>query len=327
MFGVPRSGTKGLARALNLHPNVLCARERFDHRFDHSQVTFPDSFLDEPRIMNRLQRRKFRELQTTASGKRDILFVGNKYPRYYLTLERINEQVPDLRNLLIYRSPYGFMPSWNRKEREHKRASWLAGEVGLFGFLELLVCLQKVSRRKDVFVFPYDLGLNESVEPTLAALDFIGADPTSFDLATFAAKHMPRKAADVRRLPLQHNELELLEALEVRQLDEVLCRSGGVMTSELASELDDYMGSIRSSLPAVIDAAFAEAGNPAVVYYGAKFIDGNRRELADLLEMTAGSEFMAALQRFGPWRKLKYAYLQRSYLSSRLGSLTRRRTS
>jgi hypothetical protein len=29
VFGVPRSGTKGLVHALNLHPHVYCAPERF----------------------------------------------------------------------------------------------------------------------------------------------------------------------------------------------------------------------------------------------------------------------------------------------------------
>jgi len=29
VFGVPRSGTKALVHALNLHPHVYCAEERF----------------------------------------------------------------------------------------------------------------------------------------------------------------------------------------------------------------------------------------------------------------------------------------------------------
>ena len=43
VFGIPRSGTKALVRALNLHPNVYCAMERFHFRADHSRLTFPES--------------------------------------------------------------------------------------------------------------------------------------------------------------------------------------------------------------------------------------------------------------------------------------------
>ena len=39
IFGVPRSGTKALVRALNLHPHVYCAMERFHFRADHAQIT------------------------------------------------------------------------------------------------------------------------------------------------------------------------------------------------------------------------------------------------------------------------------------------------
>jgi hypothetical protein len=323
VFGVPRSGTKGLARALNLHPNVLCAQERFDYTVDHSQVSFPAAFLDKPRAMDRLDWRKLHGLEAEAARKGQIRFVGNKLPRYYLALDRINSEVADLRNLLIYRSPYGFIPSWNLKEREQTETRWHAGEVGLFGLLELLVCLQNAIRQTELFVFPYTLGLNESTEPILSAVDFLGADPQAFELETFVTKHLPKKAVSRKRLPLQPFERELLEKLNVKELDQLIGAEWGRMTAHTAVELGDYLESITAVLPQAIDEAFIECDNSAALSYGARYTRSNRAELAELLRMTAGSEFMADVQRFGVWRKLVYAYFQRSLVKRRLTGLRR----
>jgi hypothetical protein len=321
VFGVPRSGTKGLARGLNLHPNVLCALERFDHRADHSELSFPDSFLGAPRLMDSLQRRKLGRLRAEAAEKPDVVHAGNKFPRYYLALDRINRELPDLRNVLIWRSPYGFMQSWNRKEAERGRGRWHAGQVGLFGFLELLVCLQNAVRQNRVFVFPYELGLNESTEPIEAAIEFVGADPGRFDRDTFVKQHLPRKVESSHRPPLQPHELEFLDRVRARDLDEILTRGWGVVTPGLVRELDEYMTALAPVLPGAVDDAAAGYGSPAVLSYAARYTAANRKELAGLLEMTEGSEFMAEARRFGIGRKLRYVYLQRSFLRRRLTSL------
>jgi hypothetical protein len=116
VFGVPRSGTKTLVRALNLHPHVYCAMERFHFRADHSRITFPDSFLDESEIRDRHDLGKVKRIREEIADKHDIRHVGNKLPRYYFTVDRINRDVPALKNIWIYRSPFGFMQSWNRRE-------------------------------------------------------------------------------------------------------------------------------------------------------------------------------------------------------------------
>ena len=63
IFGVPRSGTKGLVRALNLHPHVYCAQERFHFRTDHSRLVYPDSFLDESAVRDAGDRAKIEEVR------------------------------------------------------------------------------------------------------------------------------------------------------------------------------------------------------------------------------------------------------------------------
>jgi hypothetical protein len=111
VFGVARSGTKALVRALNPHPHVYCAMERFHFRADHSHITFPASFLDESDIADRHDLGKVSRVREEIPGKTEIRHVGNKLPRYYLAIERINHEVPALKNIWIYRSPYGFMQS------------------------------------------------------------------------------------------------------------------------------------------------------------------------------------------------------------------------
>src|SRR5262245_40066117 len=107
IFGVPRSGTKTLVRALNLHPQVYCAMERFHFREDHSRILFPDSFLDAEKISNSHDLKKVRRIREEIFRKPEALYVGNKLPRYYFSLARINEELPSLKNIWIYRSPFG----------------------------------------------------------------------------------------------------------------------------------------------------------------------------------------------------------------------------
>ena len=193
IFGVPRSGTKALVRALNLHPHVYCAMERFHFRTDHSRLTFPDSFLDTSAIRDADDLAKIEDMHEELAAKDEVLHAGNKLPRYYFALDRLNREVPGLKNIWIYRSPYGFMPSWNRRELDRERGQWPAGQVGLFGLIELLVCIENCLKLdKDVFVFSYARGFARSAEATLETLDFLGADPSLHDQKAFDKKQRLR---------------------------------------------------------------------------------------------------------------------------------------
>jgi hypothetical protein len=321
VFGVPRSGTVGLAQALNLHPDVLCASERFSYRDDHSRIVFPDSFVEAPRLVDQVSALRSHKGRTLVARKPDVLYAGNKSPRYYLTLDRINAEVPGLRNLLIYRSPYGFIQSWNRRERTHVESGWNAGDIGLFGFLDLIVCLQNVTRRRDVFLFPYERGLNQSVEPILEAIAFVGADPARYDADTFRAKLLPKQATNPDRIPLEPHELQFLERVKAREADELIGTHSGLITPDLAAAIDGYLAAIAPSLPAAIDDAFRASGSTAARHYGARYVRRHRNELAGLLELTQGSEVMADLQRFGAVTRLRYVYAQRKRVSRRLRSI------
>ena len=322
VFGVPRSGTKTLVRALNLHPHVYCAMERFHFRADHSKITFPESFLDAGNIADPHDLGKIKRIRKDLAAKGEIRHAGNKLPRYYFALDRINAELPALRNIWIYRSPYGFMQSWNRREIESTKGRWRAGQVGLFGLLELFCCIESCLRlQKDVFLFPYEHGLNRSAEPIAEALSFLGASPGLHDLTTFEADYLSRRREAPHRLPLASYEEEMLDVLRVGELDAILEQPRGVMLSELAGDLKSYLGSIAEVLPRAIDRAFLACDNDAVPSFGREYVKRNRAELACLFKLAEGSKVFQDFQRFGVYERLKSLYVQRWALKRRLASI------
>lgn len=322
VFGVPRSGTKTLVRALNLHPHVYCAMERFHFRADHSKITFPESFLDAGNIADPHDLGKIKRIRQDLAAKGEIRHAGNKLPRYYFALDRINAELPALRNIWIYRSPYGFMQSWNRREIESTKGRWRAGQVGLFGLLELFCCLENCLRLpKDIFLFPYHHGLNRSPEPIGHALEFLGAAPGLHDLKTFEADYLGRRHEAQHRLPLASYEEEMLDVLRVGELDAILEQPRGVMLSELAGDLKSYLGSRAEVLPRAIDRAFLACDNDAVPSFGREYVKRNRAELAGLFKLAEGSKVFQDFQRFGVYERLKSLYVQRWALKRRLASI------
>jgi hypothetical protein len=322
VFGIPRSGTKTLVRALNLHPHVYCAMERFHYRADHSQIVFPDSFLDASDIRDRHDLNKIRRIKKELAAKGEILHAGNKLPRYYFALERLNAGVPALKNLWIYRSPYGFMQSWNRRELNSRRGRWRAGQVGLFGLLELLCCIKNCLRlQKGIFIFPYDHGLNHSSGALDQAIDFLGAAPRTYDRAKFAAKYLAKRQEAPHRLALRDYEAEILEALRVRELDAILSQDRGFLVAEVAHLLKDYLDSISDILPSAVDRAFAACDNRAAVSFGREHFRRNRLELQDLTKLLQASKFVQEFQRFNLYHRLNSLYVQRWALKRRLGSI------
>lgn len=318
VFGVPRSGTKGLVRALNLHPNVLCASERFSHTRDHGRLTYPRDFLGARGARQPMDARKLTELRSLAVQKPQVQLVGNKSPRYYLDLSRINAEVPGLRNLMIYRSPYGFMPSWNRREQSHRASRWRAGDVGLFGFLDLLCCLHAAIARDDIFLFPYSAGLNESAGPILDAVAYLGADPDAYDRETFEREHLPRKAESHKRSGPERYELEMLDRLGVGELDALMESGWGPLAESTRAQIKDYLISIRPGLPSAIDDAFAQCDNPAARDFGAGYWRARRRSFPVLAQYLEPARAIADLASYSPRRRVRNAYRQRFLLEQRV---------
>jgi hypothetical protein len=319
VFGVPRSGTKTLVRALNLHPHIYCAMGRFHFRADHSKITFPDSFLDAGNITATHDLGKIKRIRADLATKVEIRYAGNKLPRYYFALDRINAELPALKNIWIYRSPYGFMQSWNRRELESRKGRWRAGQVGLFGLLELVCCIENCVRLpKDIFVFPYEHGLNRSPEPVEQALAILGADPLLHDRKTFEADYLGRRQVAPHRLQLASYEEEILDTLRAKELDAIMIQTRGVMVSELAGALRSYLDNIYPVLPRAIETAFSGFDNQAAPSFAREYIKRNREELVGLFQHAAGSKVLADYQSFGLYQRLKALYVQRWALKRRL---------
>ena len=81
---------KALVHALNLHPKVYCPMERFHFRTDHSGLRFPDSLLNTSDVHDRRDLAKIERMRKELAGKGRIEYAGNKLPRYYFVLDRIN---------------------------------------------------------------------------------------------------------------------------------------------------------------------------------------------------------------------------------------------
>jgi hypothetical protein len=329
VFGVPRSGTKALVRALNLHPQVYCAMERFHFHTDHSQLSFPDSFVDASNIWDRQDLAKIESIRRALTKKQDVRYVGNKLPRYYLALQRINREIPHLKNIWIYRSPYGFMPSWNRRELDHHKGQWPAGQIGLIGLLELLVCIENsLALGKDVFVFPYAHGLTQSPEVTLQSIAFIGADPLLYDRSTFekkqrlqAEKQRTRGKEGLQRLALAPFEEELLQALRISELDVILEQGRGFLLSEVGAPLNEFLAHAAGVLPIAIDRAFKACDNHALPSFAREYLRRNQANFAGLLKLADGSKALASLQRSGTFERLRSLYVQRWAFRRKLAAL------
>ena len=321
VFGIPRSGTKGLVRLLNLHPHIYCAMERFGFREDHSRIRFPESFVDRRGLWDEHDLTKVARLTGELAGKDDVSCVGNKLPRYYLALDRLNREVPALKNIWIYRSPFGFMQSWNGRERSQK-SRWRAGQVGLFGLVELFYCIRSVLHLpKDVLLFPFECGLIQSAEPIMETYEFLGVPPTRFDRAAFETRLSTKPHGTSHRRSLEPYEAELLETLRVRDLDEILAREHANLVSEVAPQLQDYMRSVAPLLPRALDSAFDACDNLSASNYGKEFFHRNRQELASFAPLTEASEAIASFRRFGFYRRLTFFYEQRRALRRRLAAI------
>ena len=243
--------------------------------------------------------------------------VGNKLPRYYFALDRINREIPNARNIWIYRSPFGFVPSWNVREQTRGKGQWPTGQIGLFGMLELLVCIENsLALFKDVLVFPYRHGLGNSTESLLRTIDFLDADPSVYDRARFADMQTRREEKRRRGLGdatrprhlLQDYEEEFLATLRVRTLDDIM-EQGRVLTlSELAKPLREYLASIDEVLPRAIDRAFSACTNRAAPAFGRSHFNRNREEFAVLHARARSSKALSGFRKFDARQRLNALY-------------------
>jgi Sulfotransferase family len=330
VFGVPRSGTKALVRALNLHPHVYCAMERFHFRADHSRLTFPDSFLDASVIGDRDNAGKIEVIAVELAEKPEVLHAGNKLPRYYFALDRINREVPALKNIWIYRSPYGFMQSWNAGSSIAGADSGRPARSACLACSSFFVASRPVSawaRRSSSFPTSTDLTAptarcgrrwtrwNFSVQIQISTL----RKPSRRSNEAAGSGSSAAGGGISHRLPLRDYEEEILDALQMKQLDAIMDQGRAVRVSEIAAPLRDFLGRAASVLPEAMDRAFIACDNHAVPSFGREYFQRNRAELSSLIKLACGSKALTGFQRYGAYQRLKSLYAQRWALRRRFG--------
>ena len=242
-------------------------------------------------------RAKIDQVRAELAQKKEVFHAGNKLPRYYFVLDRLNREVPKLKNILIYRSPRGFMPSWNRRELAGKEAQWPAGQIGLFGLLELFVCIDNCLRQtKEILVFPYESGLNHSIEPIIQTMDFLGANTDLYKREAFERKQLSGKRRASSH-SLANYETEILDTLRVCELDELMDQDGAIALSQLATPLKEYMSSVADLLPRAFDRAFHACTDHTIRRFGERYFQRYRTELSRFLKNMDRSTTIAKFRR------------------------------
>jgi hypothetical protein len=161
---------------------------------------------------------------------------------------------------------------------------------------------------------------------TRLPLDFLGADPGAYDRAAFEKeqrrqrKKRQRRGNDAAPPSLQDYEKEFLESLRAGELDGPIEQGRGLMLSEIARPLREYLDAVTPILPRAIDRAFMACGGRAVTTFGRDYFQRHRSELSQLSARASGSERIARFQSFGTYDRLKALYLQRFRLKRKLSA-------
>jgi hypothetical protein len=154
VYGLPRSGTTAMARALNAHTKILCGIERFSPRHDHAEIIFPESFYDKKYEASKAN---IARTETYINRKgTNFVHVGNKTPRYYLRLDKILDSLRRPKAILCARSIEEAARSWDSLEHAGG-GSWADGRVGLFAAAEAPLCLAAtcVADTREIVISPY----------------------------------------------------------------------------------------------------------------------------------------------------------------------------
>jgi hypothetical protein len=197
VFGPGRSGTTSFLAAFNLHPKVFCASEFLPMTEDHSAFRMPENLLHS-RLSERPHRLKSLDTLRNKLAQGPVQFYGNKMPRYYLRLNALRRELPELKFFYIYRSPLEFVHSWDRRSRDDSDR-WPEGMRGVYGAIEQMFCLMRLAQMPPgVTMVSYRALFFRDPKLMLRVLKRLGAKPREFDQAMFEAQIFPHKERNFR---------------------------------------------------------------------------------------------------------------------------------
>lgn len=229
IFAPGRSGTTAFGDALNLHPNVFCGTEFFTLTSDHAGIVTPGTFLGPvPPPEEHAHRLTRNNLTDRLRRNEPITIWGNKTPKYFYILDRLANLPSEPKLLFIYRQPGEFVFSWD-KRAEDPSDQWPRGQVGIFGIIEMMFCLLRVtSTPAPVHIFDYRKIFFDDPQAIRSAFTVINADPARFDDAKFQSEYFRQRSGQNRSDPVYDHILGRLNFDEVSGI----IHDAGVLTNQ-----------------------------------------------------------------------------------------------
>ena len=153
--GVPRGGTTACSNALNEHPGIFCAFERFSWPLDLAAYPFELEDLRNPEVPDPSF---ILDERNKPRGKHGLAAFGNKKPRYYMTLPDLLDRRP-AKVVFVYRSPAPTAASWNTRAFNEDDDGWRRGMTGMYAFadfVQMLHCIRSLPPETDFTMVSYD---------------------------------------------------------------------------------------------------------------------------------------------------------------------------
>ena len=210
--GVPRSGTSAFARSLNLHPQLFCGIECFPINHDYADFSAPDSFLAlaQADSRTRAQDNSLKVLNGKLSTGEKSLHYGNKLPRYYFCLWRLQKADLHPRIVHVFRDPIATANSWDRRAANPQDALWQRGQIGLFAVAECYIALMRLAQLDTpVCLVSHARYFSLAPDDYSRVLTALGVNPDAKATAAFHAEYFQRKAGTTPPPPAWAGEIDL----------------------------------------------------------------------------------------------------------------------
>lgn len=269
IMGVPRSGTTALVRAANLHPRVFCTNEwAIGPRAADPGFALPELYFRPERfgISRKLNPEEAEALRAKLAASGSLVY-GDKTPRYYLDFEPTRAALPRARHTALYRSPYAFAMSWDRRARDDEDHRWKRGQTGLFSFVEWLLFLDSVAVFADhLRIVAFDRMFFGSAGFFAEWLAWAAGTPAGAQaVAGFEAGLLDAVPPDAER-KADCPYAALLDEAGVAELDALFDRVAWTGAPALAAPLNAYLDASAQRLAEGVARRAIEAGGQVLAH-------------------------------------------------------------
>lgn len=247
--GVPRSGTSACADALNDHPEILCAFERFNWPLEMAVYPFTLDDLFDPSIPDDTF---FDSIHYLSNRKRHIAAYGNKKPRYYLTLHHLlSRQATKI--IFVHRPPAPTAASWSVRALDASDTGWDRGMTGMYAYMDyvqMLHVLRMLPPETDYVVVDYNaLFIDEGKAAVLRGL-YRYLDVPSVDSALRAFMDRQNKACaklKAKKRRLHSFETDYHDKYRLNELEDLFRTRKMLTARELLPHLEAFLDRLATT--------------------------------------------------------------------------------